>query len=215
MPALADATAAFTPGQILGGRWKPLHYWYKKSLFTRVFVTCGTGNCMVKNDASGPLQGAALTVSKVEFATGVTTVLHSEPALALPAGPGAAAFFTIDSGIDGSAFALRATVAAADGTMLTDNFIPLLPPVNWTLPRASVTFEVAPLPEKDGSINVKVTSDKVAAFVTLTTMAQGRFTDNAFFMAPGTVEVGFVPWAEGQYEKLVETLRVEHMASYM
>ena len=30
-----------TPGQLRGGRWKPLHYFYKRSLMTDVMATCG------------------------------------------------------------------------------------------------------------------------------------------------------------------------------
>lgn len=37
---------------------------------------------------------------------------------------------------------------------------------------------------KIGTVTLK--SDQFALFVTLTTRAQGRFGDNAFFMLPGT-----------------------------
>jgi beta-mannosidase len=216
--SLEYATAAFTPGQVLGGRWKPLHYWYRKSLFTRVFATCGAGGaCMVKNDAVEALTGAVLTVSKVELATGAVTPVHSEPSLSLPPGPGAAAFFTIDPAIDGAQFVLTATVVSAGGEVLTDNLIPLLPPSNWTgLGKATVTAVVDAAPSgPNGEVGVTLSSDKVAAYVTLTTMAQGRFSDNAFLMLPGTQRVEFVPWAAEQVSVLQETLRVEHMATYM
>jgi beta-mannosidase len=216
--SLEYATAAFTPGQILGGRWKPLHYWYRKALFTRVFATCGAGgHCMVKNDAVGPLAGAALAVSKVALATGVVTPVHADASLSLPPGPGAAAFFTIDPAIDGAQFVLTARVTAASGEVLTDNLIPLLPPAAWSgLGRATVTAVVDAAPSgPNGEVGITLTSDKVAAFVTLTTMAQGRFSDNAFLMLPGTQRVAFIPWAAGQAPVLQETLRVEHMASYM
>lgn len=216
--SLEYATAAFTPGQVLGGRWKPLHYWYRKALFTRVFATCGAdGKCMVKNDAVEALTGAALTVSKVELATGIVTAVHSEPSLSLPPGPGAAAFFTIDPAIDGAQFVLTATVTSAGGLVLTENVIPLLPPASWTgLQRATVTAVVSPgAPGPNGELDILLTSDKTAAFVTLTTMAQGRFSDNAFLMLPGTRTVQFVPWAPEQAPVLEETLRVDHMATYM
>jgi hypothetical protein len=44
-----------TPGQVRGGRWKPLHYFYKQSLMTDVMATCGAGSkhgglqCYVSN----------------------------------------------------------------------------------------------------------------------------------------------------------------------
>ena len=31
----------FTAGQVRGGRWKPLHYFYKNSLMKDVMATCG------------------------------------------------------------------------------------------------------------------------------------------------------------------------------
>ena len=31
----------FTPGQVRGGRWKPLHYFYKNALMTDVMATSG------------------------------------------------------------------------------------------------------------------------------------------------------------------------------
>ena len=200
-----------------GGRWKPLHYWYKKSLFTRVFATCGSGgNCMVKNDHFEALTGASLSVSKIELSTGAVTSVYSEPALSLPAGPGAASFFTIDATIDGSAYVLRAVVTNASGAVLTDNLIPLLPPANWTgLPKATVTFAIAPAPNADGSIDITLTSDGTAAYVVLTSLAQGRFSDNAFMMlpsAPATVQ--YIPFYSADFDLLSSTLRVEHMRSY-
>jgi len=213
------ATAAFTPGQVLGGRWKPLHYWYRKSLFTRVFATCGGGGqCMVKNDHFEALGGdVALTVTKVSLATGVSTVVYTQPALSLPPGPGAALFFPIDATISGSDYVLRATVTnTTSGQALTDNWVPLLPPVSWTsLAHATATMAIAPTPSADGSIAITLTCDTLCAYVTLTTLAAGRFSDNAFFLQPGATTVYFLPWAEGQYPVLVESLRMEHMASYM
>jgi hypothetical protein len=40
------------PGQVLGGRWKPLHNLLASTLFTDVFIACGAeGQCYVKNDS--------------------------------------------------------------------------------------------------------------------------------------------------------------------
>ena len=211
------ATAAFTPGQVLGGRWKPLHYWYKRSLFTRVFATCGSGGqCMVKNDHFEGLTGASLTVAKVSLATGAATVVYAQPALALPPGPGAALFFPIDAAISGSDYVLRVSVANASGSLLTDNWVPLAPPAAWgSLARATATFALAPAPAADGSIAITLTCDSLCAYATLTTLAQGRFSDNALFLLPGDTVVHFLPWAEAQYSVLQASLRLEHMASYM
>jgi hypothetical protein len=41
-----------TPGQVLGGRWKPLHNLLAATLFGDVFVACGSaGQCYVRNDS--------------------------------------------------------------------------------------------------------------------------------------------------------------------
>lgn len=216
--SLEYATSAWTPGQVLGGRWKPLHYWYLKSLFTEVFVTCGAGgNCLVKNDAYLALAGASLVVSKIDFATGSAATVYSDAALSLGSGPGVGRFFAIDATVDGHNYILRATVTAADGTQLTDNWIPLLPPANWTtLSRAAhVSFSLAEAPNADGSVDIAVTTDAFAAYVTLTTLAQGRFSDNAFCMQPGTQTIRYIPFGDVDYDTLASSLRVEHAAAYM
>merc|ERR1712224_48888 len=41
-------------GQVLGGRWKPLHYFYRQSTFSDVLATCdGDGMGYIRNDAAG------------------------------------------------------------------------------------------------------------------------------------------------------------------
>ena len=45
-------------GQVIGGRWKPLHHWYKQSLYADVMATCGQGGiCYVKNDGCREFTG--------------------------------------------------------------------------------------------------------------------------------------------------------------
>ena len=42
----------FTKGQVLGGRWKPLQYYFMNHLYTDLFVVGGEdGRCLVKNDS--------------------------------------------------------------------------------------------------------------------------------------------------------------------
>ena len=39
-------------GQVVGGRWKPLHYWFRSYLYADVMATCdGEGLCFVRNSA--------------------------------------------------------------------------------------------------------------------------------------------------------------------
>ena len=88
-------TVGFTKGQVLGGRWKPLQHWYKKSIYQDVMATCGSGShggggagwsCFVNNNAPTPFRGK-VTISAIDFATGAESVIHVEP-LSMAAGVG-------------------------------------------------------------------------------------------------------------------------------
>ena len=49
------------------------------------------------------------------------------------------------------------------------------------LSKANVQFKTATEANvADGSVDITLTTDKVAVYVTLTTLADGRFSDNAF-----------------------------------
>jgi len=63
------------------------------------------------------------------------------------------------------------------------------------LPQAHVRFSVAAAANADSSVDIHLTSDAFALYVTLTTLAQGRFEDNAFIMTPGPKTVRFFPFA--------------------
>eukprot|EP00913_Durusdinium_trenchii_P024512 g23011.t1 len=58
--------------------------------------------------------------------------------------------------------------------------------------------------------------DRTALYVTLTSLAQGRFSDNAFVMAPGRGTVKFIPFVQSSslLEELKKSLRVEHLQMY-
>jgi hypothetical protein len=53
------------------------------------------------------------------------------------------------------------------------------------------------------------------SYVVLTTLAHGRFSDNAFLLLPGNTIVTFVPFAPLDLPTLTSTLRVEHVAQYL
>jgi hypothetical protein len=85
------------PGQVLGGRWKPLHYMLMNSVYTDVTGSCCqrcvvAENCYVKNDGVFPFIGR-VEVHAVEFATGAT-VLAANVSLALAAGAGVTQWFS-------------------------------------------------------------------------------------------------------------------------
>jgi hypothetical protein len=170
--------ASPAPGGVTGGRWKPTHNWYATHLFADVFVLCGAGGaCVVKNDRFTPFAGS-LSIAALDLASGVETVLHDDAAFGLPAGPGAGVYLTLPGGggLDGTKSVLRARVRDAAGELVTDAFHPLLPPANWSaLPAAAnVVATVADAPNADGTVDVTLTTDATAAFVTLTTTSAGR-----------------------------------------
>merc|ERR1711935_658414 len=83
-------TAGWTKGQVLGGRWKPLQYWYRSSIYTDVMATCGGSptapQCYVNNDLPIPFEGS-VTISSIDFATGKESVVK-EMQLDMAAGVG-------------------------------------------------------------------------------------------------------------------------------
>ena len=40
----AGGDKALTAGQVLGGRWRPLQYFFAQSLYSDLMATCGKGN---------------------------------------------------------------------------------------------------------------------------------------------------------------------------
>ena len=66
----------------------------------------------------------------------------------------------------------------------------------------------------DGSVQITLDASATALYVTLTTLAHGRFSDNAFAVAPGTTTVSFIPMQKSRpvdISVLKASLRVEHL----
>ena len=204
-------TVGYTKGQVLGGRWKPLQYWYRASIYADVMASCGAGQCYLKNDHPTPFSGT-VTITSVDFATGKNTTLVSKK-VSLAAGAGVTDWFTIPP-VDGSKEILLSEVVRDDGTVESHHAIPFAAPKNMSLPKATVTFEAATSPNADGSVDVTITTDAFALYVTLTTLAQGYFSDNAFVMTPGSRTIQFIP-VQGFQMSDLKSLRVEHAAAYM
>ena len=89
----------------------------------------------------------------------------------------------------------------------------LINPMHIRVPRANLMFKVAEAANADGTIDIAVSSDVVALWVTLTTLAQGRFSDNVFFLPATTKTVQFVPFssstAADDHRVLEASLRIE------
>ena len=113
-----------------------------------------------------------------------------------------------------SQFILVATVTAADGAIASTHPVLYVPPKDLLLPDAHVQFTLSDADKTAPTITV--TTDAVALFVTFTTLAQGRFSDNAFLLMPGGARtIVFHPFEGFDFAELKATLRVEHVASYI
>jgi hypothetical protein len=139
------------PGQVPGGRWKPLHHLLRSGLFADVLATCAgrTGLCYVRNDAAArPFSGTVLLRS-IDLATGRVDWSRRVPTGVLPPGPGSVLAFSIPpaaagTALDGATHFLRIEVlggadgdgeedgkeemAAGTGTLVSRNDLLLRPP---------------------------------------------------------------------------------------
>ena len=214
-----------TPGQVRGGRWKPLHYFYRRSLMTDVMATCGTlykgrGEplCYLSNHrASRPFKGRVALTAYSHFGDGSGEVLLQRT-MELPQGPGAIAFFEPPALPAGNETALLSSVHDEAGALVSEHMVLLVTPQHIRVPVATLSIRVADKPSADGTIDIAVSSNKVALWVTLTTLAQGRFSDNAFFLPATTRTVQFVPFSPSStlddLATLTSSLRVEDYSMY-
>jgi len=213
-------------GQVTGGRWKPIHYWMRKSVFTDVLIGCGTqgnlGNslwCYVKNDSPQSLAGT-LSVQAVGFSDASTTNLFSNSSFSLGAGPDSLQWIKvpIPSSVNPAAQFITAGFASGS-TLFSTNVFLLSPPYQLTgLSAFSITLSVAAKPNPDQSVDITLTkpsSSGVGLFVTLTTLANGRFSDNAFVMTTSSMTVQFIPFGVLDLGQLTSSVRVEHLGEYL
>ena len=107
-------------------------------------------------------------------------------------------------------FELRDSV---NGQLLAEIFELLAPVWRLALPAATVTAAFG-APQADGSVPITLTASATALFVHLTTLAQGRFSDNSLLVPPGDTVVSFLPGGPLDAELLRSSLRVEHVQLY-
>ena len=235
---------------MLGGRWKPLHYEMRRSLYTNVLVTCGadldhggSGKsskahvCYALNDGIDAFAGHAVIAAlplaaAAAAATPATNAGGPTPApqvmnLTMAAGPGVRQWFTIpdatwELGLAGTHVLVVKVTDAASKVVVHNHVILLTTPKELSMAKATVKFDIQANNNTNAaaagslhagrSVPIIVTSDEVALFVTLTTLAQGRFSDNSFAVTPSTpVTIDFVPFANFSFVELQSTLRVEHL----
>merc|ERR1712176_672898 len=95
------------------------------------------------------------------------------------------------SRLNSSAEILKCDVTKSDGTLVSSNFVPFATPGRMDLPAAKVHVKAAR--SADGGFIAEVTAETLAMYVTLTTLAHGRFEDNAFLLHPPGRAVMFWP----------------------
>eukprot|EP00456_Euglypha_rotunda_P077630 TRINITY_DN7344_c1_g2_i2.p1 TRINITY_DN7344_c1_g2~~TRINITY_DN7344_c1_g2_i2.p1 ORF type:complete len:294 (+),score=17.77 TRINITY_DN7344_c1_g2_i2:431-1312(+) len=168
-------------GQVSGGRWKPLHYFLRRTTFHDNIVACGTdAHCYVRNDGPIALSGS-VTTSLISLKTGSVTNLATA-SVSLSPGAGHSQWFCA-SGTDCQSYSnllsahgcandgtdcfLLASVSRSNGTFVSDNTVLLNIPSKLILPQATVTYSL-----NASTGQVTVTSTAVALYVTLTTAAE-------------------------------------------
>merc|ERR1719199_983841 len=107
----------------------------------------------------------------------------------------------------------------SDGNVASSNTIPLSTPERMILSKSNV--KVTAVSKNNGDMVAHVTSDSVAMYVTLTTLAHGRFEDNSFLLLPPGRDVKFLASSpsphkttEECYSVFADSLRVEDVSSY-
>ena len=203
------------PGQVIGGRWKPLHHFYRQSIFTDVTVACGgDGLCYVKNDIARKFLGL-LTIKAIAFATGLETLVLTDK-LDLPAGPGVSHWVQASfSGVHGADQVIVATITnTVDNEVVCENVIPLIEPKNMKLLKSNAQVSVGE-ENADGSVDIHVEVEHVAMYVTMTTLAAGRFSSNSILVKPPGTTVQFLPFGTLDKALLKSSIRVEDVSVYM
>jgi beta-mannosidase len=149
---------------------------------------------------------------------GVTVWSCADPSvdyLTQPCPPWSVILQTLGCATDGSnCIAMLTLRDSASGTLIAENFELLQPPSALVLPTTTVTATVSPSVNPDGSVDITLTTSNTAIFVTMTTLAQGRFSDNAIFLSPGNTTISFIPWSTLDLALLTSSLRVEHAGTY-
>jgi hypothetical protein len=108
-----------------------------------------------------------------------------------------------------------------DGVLYAHNEQLLAAPFQLQLSQIKLSVRVRALAaaSDDGSISVEVNTDStgVAAYVWLSTLAEGRFEPNGFMLTERSKTIKFVPFGEpSKALGLLQTsLRVEHLAEHL
>ena len=237
-------TIGFTEGQVVGGRWKAIQHFAASFLLRDVFIGCGvfsgSAGCFARNDDPMHALDAVATVTLVRISGAGSMVTSNTTRVTLPRGAAAVTWWCLGSGdilsstcealtpwltrngcdAEGRDCVLFMQLAdAATGVVMSSSWELLGSPGSLALVNdPGLRWEVANAANADASVNVTVTAASApAGFVTLTTLAQGRFSENVFWLkAAGEARtVSFIPFGDLDVDLLTTSLRVEHLAAYL
>eukprot|EP00698_Gefionella_okellyi_P004282 TRINITY_DN13971_c0_g1_i1.p1 TRINITY_DN13971_c0_g1~~TRINITY_DN13971_c0_g1_i1.p1 ORF type:complete len:1022 (-),score=216.49 TRINITY_DN13971_c0_g1_i1:104-3169(-) len=216
-------------GQVIGGRWKPVHYWLANTLFQDVLVACGAdARCYLRNDDPLNALNAQVNFTMIQTQFSYETPVFASVNVALSAGPASTAWFCLD-GSSGPTCPSLNSIVAKRGCSIYDCILqayvtsdrgswsnmhlltaPKLVMLSPAVVNATVTATADPYVAQ-----VEVHASLFAMFVTLTTEAHGYFGSNAFTVTwQRNYITTFTFFGEPDMATLQDTLRVEHLQMY-
>ena len=104
-------------------------------------------------------------------------------------------YFTV--GVDNStvaSYALELMILdEKGGEVMGQNIALMVPPKRLAFLSGDARIDIEAVCSHDGEVDLRLKTDQTVLYVVLTTIAQGRFTDNAFSMALHTSKVRKLP----------------------
>ena len=156
--SLEYGSVGWLDGQVLGGRWKPLHHVMEQHLYRDVIAVCAADAlCFVKN--SNPLENVfgrvqalfsdihtekATEISSTYFALGSGPAIHrfclGDPSKSHDCPSYSALLSAHQCSSDSCVVVLRLT---ATQQFSSENIVFIVPPANMTIPPSNVSFNVS------------------------------------------------------------------------
>jgi len=205
-------------GQVAGGRWKILHHFYRDFLFSSIFAACGAGmKCFIKND---DIQNQLVNfqIHSCNSINGVTKRIFHQDNIYIKR-------FKIWTApvLNTTSKLLLLSVSDSEGNLLVHSFSLQAKKVVVTEPRTCEVSHKIIIGAELATIQLRSACD-VLLFVQLTTLAQGRFSDNGFVFIKGIgpsrcvgskplqcPPIVFIPHDKNQMLVLKQTLKIEHL----
>ena len=111
---------------------------------------------------------------------------------------------------------VTSTVSTLNSRIVSNSVVSLALPKDISMLGSAKLQAIVGKISSDGTIPISIESDVSALYVVLTTQAQGRFSDNLFFLPGGKRKyLRFIPFVDGSSQENVlrRTLRVEDLSA--